>query len=501
MPVFEYNGKKYNVKDEYIDSFMSDYPNASTIMEREGKKYRVRSADYKTFLAESSQPEVEQMSPIQVANSPLMSAQQPYYAPSGDYTQPTEAQRNYEQRGNFEPMGQGTVELGERDVPVLVGKDGQYRVPSPVKLDEQEELYRHGNPSEAEQREYADTQYRKVRDASVGKIDTLEKSIIEKLNDAVKRGLENERDKWSMPFRGVTGTPQAGAWMGNENNPDVVALRAAQNLVKDSKHRVETSMRRHDGFFTNTGRSALDAASDIRTWDFGFTDMKDSGALLNVVNKEEKGEKLTDAEQLLLDTSVNNALIQAYYKAQSAGELAGATTVDMVPFMAQILVNPISGVGKAAGSAAAKAVAKYINKKIISKGLLGTFVKKALPRVTAVGVGAAGDVVGGTGVALTTNVMNTAADAYQRQLKGDAEGDAWRKAILGQGIEFASENTGRFFEPFFGGVGKALGKGAGWSLGKLGAGKVVNLAKDYAKKAYSPSVTNICRPFPVVFSR
>ena len=491
MPKYIVNGETYGIPEWKAEAFERKYPDAKIVYNDSGNTYQLPINKREGFLRKfpnAVAEEVEQMSPIQVSNSPLMSAQQPYYAPSGDYTQPTEAQRNYEQRGNFEPMGQGTVELGERDVPVLVGKDGQYRVPSPVKLDEQEELYRHGNPSEAEQREYADTQYRKVRDASVGKIDTLEKSISEKLNDAVKRGLENERDKWSMPFRGITGTPQAGAWMGNENNPDVVALRAAQNLVKDSKHQMETSMRRHDGFFTNTGRSALDAASDIRTWDFGFTDMKDSGALLNVVNKEEKGEKLTDAEQLLLDASVNNALIQAYYKAQSAGELAGATTVDMVPFMAQILVNPISGVGKAAGSAAAKAVAKYINKKIISKGLLGTFVKKALPRVTAVGVGAAGDVVGGTGVALTTNVMNTAADAYQRHLKGDTEGDAWRKAILGQGIEFASENTGRFFEPFFGGIGKALGKGAGWSLGKLGAGKVVNLAKDYAKKAYSPSV-------------
>ena len=55
MPIFEYNGKKYNVKDEHIDSFMKDFPDASTIMEREGKKYRVRSADYETFLSEQTQ--------------------------------------------------------------------------------------------------------------------------------------------------------------------------------------------------------------------------------------------------------------------------------------------------------------------------------------------------------------------------------------------------------------------------------------------------------------
>ena len=52
MPIFEYNGKKYNVKDEHIDSFMNDFPDASTIMEREGKKYRVRSSDYNAFMSE-----------------------------------------------------------------------------------------------------------------------------------------------------------------------------------------------------------------------------------------------------------------------------------------------------------------------------------------------------------------------------------------------------------------------------------------------------------------
>ena len=57
MPIFEYNGKKYNVRDEHIDSFMKDFPDASTIMEREGKKYRVKSADYRTFMSEQQQPE------------------------------------------------------------------------------------------------------------------------------------------------------------------------------------------------------------------------------------------------------------------------------------------------------------------------------------------------------------------------------------------------------------------------------------------------------------
>ena len=70
MPIFEYNGKKYNVRDEHIDSFMKDFPDASTIMEREGKKYRVKSADYKTFMSE--QQHTEQPAPDSTPETPVI---------------------------------------------------------------------------------------------------------------------------------------------------------------------------------------------------------------------------------------------------------------------------------------------------------------------------------------------------------------------------------------------------------------------------------------------
>lgn len=56
MPIFEDNGRKYNVKDEHINNFLAEFPNSSTIMERNGKKYRVKSADYKAFLEEFDDP-------------------------------------------------------------------------------------------------------------------------------------------------------------------------------------------------------------------------------------------------------------------------------------------------------------------------------------------------------------------------------------------------------------------------------------------------------------
>lgn len=408
----------------------------------------------------------------------------PYTAKPSDYSQKTEAQKAFEERGDFEPIGQGTVKLNDREVPVVVGAEGEMRVPSPVALDKEEEVFRHGFPSEAEQRELQ----HKAQSEITGQVGQLKNKIGEKL-------LEKEREtqrSFPMPAGGVAGgmLGMSQADMVSQSDKETAQLRAAYNLVNDTQAHIDKVRRGGSGFFSSLGRSMAEKAGDPRTWDFGLTDMKDSTALLGVVDKAEKGEKLTDAEQMLLDASVNNALIQAYFNANemSKGEMAGETTVDMIPFMAQILVNPLSGVGRAAASKASKAVARYINKNIIQKGALATMVKKVLPRAAAFAVGVGGDLVGGTGMAVTTNAMRTVADANKRQLNGDSAGKAWKDAILGQGIEFASENTGRFFEPVFGGIGKALGKGAGWTLGKLGAGKVVNLAEDIAKKANSPQL-------------
>ena len=59
MPIFETNGIKYNVQDEHIEKFAGKFPGATTIMERDGKKYRVKVEDYNTFQRDTLQPKQE----------------------------------------------------------------------------------------------------------------------------------------------------------------------------------------------------------------------------------------------------------------------------------------------------------------------------------------------------------------------------------------------------------------------------------------------------------
>ena len=53
MPIFENNGKKQRVQDTHVEKYMELYPDATTIMERGGKKYRVKAKDYNTFLGDT----------------------------------------------------------------------------------------------------------------------------------------------------------------------------------------------------------------------------------------------------------------------------------------------------------------------------------------------------------------------------------------------------------------------------------------------------------------
>lgn len=474
MPKYLVDEDVYNIPDDKVEGFEAAFPNARVEYHADGDVYHIPLDKREGFLKQFPNAAYEVKSQRAFVEEPVYSKEQ------GDYSQPSQAQREYESRGGFEPIGQGKVKLGETETPVFVGAEGEWRVPSPVMLGREEEIFRHGNPSESEKNEFVRKAKAQLKKETTQGIDSLDETISDKL--LAKRREINSNYK-AIPVTGVAGgmLGMSQADIVAQSDKEMTTLQAAYNLVQDSKKQVERYNRQDDGFGINTLRSAGEAAIDPSTWDFGLTDMKDSSALLNVVNKEEKGEKLTDAEQLLLDASVNNALIQAYYKAQSMGELAGSGAVNMIPFMAQILLNPLSGVGRKASSAAAKGVAKYINKKIVSKGLLANAVKKVAPRASALAVGLPADMAAGVGMAVTTNAMRTAADANERQLSGEKPGEAWRDAVLNQGIEFASENTGRFFNPLFSGIGKVVGAGAA----KVAPKSVVNLAKDISKKGYS----------------
>ena len=274
---------------------------------------------------------------------------------------------------------------------------------------------------------------------------------------------------------------------------DYRELRAADNLLSQTEKMVETfNAGKELGGWANLGRSMATTVFDPTTWDFGFTDANVAERLLSVVEKADKGEKLSESEQLLLDAAINHQVMQGYYGELSGWQKAGQMFGESLPFMAQMAINPMASLGKYASSKAAKAVVKHIAKKVGEKG-----IKKILAKTAGITGRALGDLAGSYGVALTTNLGNTTADALNRQI-GDIQydyddngialyngrlnvkeaGEAWLDAANNQAFEFYSEQMGDYFAPILKGMGKLGGK----ALKNFGMDGVNRWVSDFAKK-------------------
>lgn len=248
---------------------------------------------------------------------------------------------------------------------------------------------------------------------------------------------------------------------------DVANLLAEQEYLKESK-KVLDAAKNDAGFFQGM-KDAIDASY----LSFGLTDKLSAERIAGVQQKLESGQALTDSEQSLLTSlglqqMVNeqyNDLLGRWYK-------AGMVTAEMAPFMAEMAVNPLSGLGKSA--------MKFTVKKFGEKGAKA-IAAKVLSRTI-------GDVAGAAGMSATTSMAGVTADALDRQrgyvktdldekrgtIKGvgfeggEDASDAWRKAFTSRTIENWSEMVGEYFSP----IGKAVGKGFTKAFDKMGLSKV-----------------------------
>lgn len=261
------------------------------------------------------------------------------------------------------------------------------------------------------------------------------------------------------------------------NDPKFRNLSAASQLLNESE---KLLARRNGGSGVIEGaksamEGAKEAASDLDTYSMGLTEMLDNSGVLSAITKFEKGEELNPDEQHLLDAVAINMSAQAVAGNPGLGHMAGSAFVESIPFMVEMMMNPISGAGEGVGKAMAKYALKRFGKKAGSKALEGG--AKIAGRV-------AGDAMAATGMAATSGIAGVAADATARMtgtpvytddfgeitfgdvsrdwfgkiiLDGngkpvpvgsvdkESEGKAWYKAFASRSIENFSEMFGEYF--------------------------------------------------------
>ena len=386
MPIFEYNGKKYNVREEHIDSFMKDFPDASTIMEREGKKYRVKSADYKTFMSEQQQP--EQTAPDSTPETPVISTakEKPlteqdkirFSANMGQMKRRTEQMLD----GFSEQME--TMREYQENAPLGGGQTAEGKIQFNPESGKLEKTYitplgnRYTNKGLADMESF---RYRQAADMSVSgqlRRARLKLAELQEKRDAsanrVHEQWEEDTKKNTAPlgFLLAADTYVPRQMSDRENSTLDVAIRQTKELIKDLEEQKDREQGVDVGFWRGFGR----VAGDFRTWDFGMSDMRDALTMMNA--DDLKGENATDGER-----EAYNEMMGALYNKGQAEQMyggnagfwnrAGMMTGHMPAFMLDFGItgggfNGINVLSKAGTKAATKVVGKEVVEQMAEQG-------------------------------------------------------------------------------------------------------------------------------------
>ena len=244
---------------------------------------------------------------------------------------------------------------------------------------------------------------------SVGShLSTLTNEVNKDLDD-----IEEKITKQKKILRNDSGNAMVNARMNTREDPTLAQYRGertylegAKDLIDESNNIIEEAGKKgKTNFFSGLTRGFADTAFDPKQWTLGISDMIGGIRLKNVVEKADKGEKLSPSEEKLLDAAVTNMAVNAYYSSDlGRGYKAGQTTGASIPFMLEFAINPIS----AAGEGIAKSILKYGMKKFGASAM-----KKGMSKM---GARLAGDALAAAGMEGTTGLARVTAGAQDRMM-------------------------------------------------------------------------------------
>ena len=277
-----------------------------------------------------------------------------------------------------------------------------------------------------------------------------------------------------------------------ESDPEIYMLKLAKHNIQDAKNYIaEADHNAQEGTFSKWLESSFAGGAargfaqklfDARTWDMGIGDAGEAASIKAAVNKADLGEKLTPAEDKLLQSMVTKMAVEAYFNSQVGhGYTAGSVSAYSIPFMLEMATNPVSTSGNAIGAKLMRYAVRKFGLNVAGKALR----KKAVKAVVKYGVGGlTSAAVSSAALTATSGTAHVAADAVSRntgdlkfdykadpetgelraQYGGHEEGDdaltATGKAFFMRFMENFSEYSGEALAPIAAGVAKGVGAGA-----------------------------------------
>lgn len=313
-----------------------------------------------------------------------------------------------------------------------------------------------------------------------------------------------------------------------ESDPEIYMLRLAKHNIQDAKNYIaEADHNAQEGTFSKWLESSFAGGAargfaqklfDARTWDMGIGDAGEAASIKAAVNKADLGEKLTPAEDKLLQSMVTKMAVEAYFNSQVGhGYTAGSVSAYSIPFMLEMAANPVSTSGNAIGAKLMRYAVRKFGLNVAGKALRNKAVKAAVKY----GVGGlTSAAVSSAALTATSGTAHVAADAVSRntgdlkfdykadpetgelraKYSGHEEGDdaltATGKAFFMRFMENFSEYSGEALAPIAAGVAKGVGAGAKAAgkavasrMGKAGA-KILDAGR-WGTKAARELIDNI----------
>lgn len=370
------------------------------------------------------------------------------------------------------------------------------------------------NEAEAQSRDYrrAVGEIREKRDLGKQidrKLDENEKALREaygaKAGKMDKQGEWNDSEDTVDNFlrifgatvnRGVTANAPKPASSLTDEESDIRLLTSERQLLEEARKLHEAQgLKRGDGFFDwqnvkNFGSGVADVLIDPDTYAGGIIGAQAIGQLLDVRNKAEAGEELSDndfrlAEAMMLKQGVESSGSTPH------GYTAGRTTAEMGRFMAQMIMNPTSGLGRAMGEKAFRMLGEK-GAKAWAGRVLGTV---------------AGDVASSAFLAGTLQAPTTMRDAGERHIGevfvdadgslGFVGGDDWGKAIMKASGAATIENYTEMLGSHLGAIGSAIRSGAASGIRRFGGGRLLdsvsNLTSRISATKWAQGISNFER--------
>lgn len=330
-----------------------------------------------------------------------------------------------------------------------------------------------------------------------------------------QREWDDDEGFWSNFVRIVGGTANSTTTINAPKqqsstieDKEIGTYMAENQILTDARKLLETrKLNKSYGFmggFWNIGNNwrnmkmgAKHTLSDSDYYLNGVMALQKASRLMEIEDKLKQGAELTDAEVSLVYSTALGQVVQNNTDTPH-GYTVAQIELEMFPFMAQMALNPASGLSRAMVTKFGKSGLRKIAMKKAAHGLTeeaaAQFAKRETRKLAAkaVGVQVAGDVAESAVLANTLQGAKTAADAMERYQGNVVINDNgiitfdgnhnWAEAIYKAEASATIENYTEMLGEHFGIIGNALGKGAGKGLRAIGGGKVVDTVSDMIAK-------------------